>query len=269
MKEGAGAPRLSWVVSDIGAGDGELPSDDSCHTDSMKGSRTAAMLCVLLGHALIVLALRDLTSHRPESRAAEPEEFVTVMVMPIFDIDDRELIDRDKYLEHLTRLPSRSSEAPSLPDDAGEGTGETADSPRGFIDWPVEGRKTAERIVAEQIEAERVAKMFAGPQGTWASLTKRQQSELEKFRWKPGVDGLERDERGNTIYRLNNRCVLVNFMFIGCALGAKPPAYGDLFKDMRKYFDEQRLPQTDEGNGREPESMRPPYWSKPLPERER
>jgi hypothetical protein len=234
----------------------------------MKGRRIAAMLCVLLGHALIVLALRDLV--RVDARALAPhaqEPFVT----ELFFIVEEEHADSTAP-ELAPRLTTPRVAAPDLPTgiiDPDAVAGDAPNAPRGFIDWPIEGRKTAERIVAEQIEAERVAKMFAGPQGTWASLTKRQQSELKKFRWKPGVDGLERDERGNTIYRFNNRCVLVNFMFIGCALGAKPPAYGDLFKDMRQYFDEQRLPQTDEGNGREPESMRPPYWSKPLPERER
>jgi hypothetical protein len=226
------------------------------------------MLGVLLGHALLVLALRNLT--RVDARAfdvADPS-FVT----QLFFFEDEDRPEGDVPVD--PRLPTARMPVPDLLDipdgDASTPPGESAaTAPRGFIDWPVEGRKTAQRIVAEQIEAERVARMFAGPQGTWASLTKRQQSELAKFRWKPGVDGLERDERGNTIYRFNQRCVLVNFMFIGCALGAKPPAYGDLFKDMRKYFDEQRLPQTDEGNGREPESLRPPYWSKPLPERER
>jgi hypothetical protein len=60
----------------------------------------------------------------------------------------------------------------------------------------------------------------------------------------------------------------VSFVFIGCPIGAKPPAYGDLFKDMKLYFDEQRRPRTNEGNGTEPESKRPPKWSKPLPERD-
>jgi hypothetical protein len=136
------------------------------------------------------------------------------------------------------------------------------------IDWPIEGREAAKRVLASEAEAERLAKMFAGPQGTWASLTRRQRDELNHFRWAPGVDGLERDENGNTIYRMKNGCVLVSFVFIGCPIGAKPPAYGDLFKDMKLYFDEQRRPRTNEGNGTEPESKRPPKWSKPLPERD-
>jgi hypothetical protein len=228
------------------------------------------MLCVLLGHAWLVWGLLGQTrvdmranedspgvaAYMIEWLSLEPEERSEVMAP---DVSPRMVVPRLQMPE----LAAAAADEPVVSPES------ASDSPRGFVDWPVEGRKTAQRIVAEQIEAERVAKMFAGPQGTWASLTKRQQSELAKFRWKAGVDGLERDERGNTIYRFNERCVLVNFMFIGCALGAKPPAYGDLFKDMRQYFDEQRLPQTNEGNGREPESMRPPYWSKPLPERER
>ena len=225
------------------------------------------MLCVLLGHALLVLALRNLT--RVDSRAInEPQEsFVT----QLFFFEEDEHAETSAPVDtRLTPLripaPDRvdipATESPAPPGES------AAITPRGYIDWPIEGRKTAERIVAQELEAERIGKMCAGPHGTWASLPKRQQSELKQFRWKPGVDGLERDDRGNTLMRLNSRCVLVNFMFIGCALGAKPPAYGDLFKDMRKYFDEQRLPQTNEGNGREPESMRPPYWSKPLGEKD-
>lgn len=227
----------------------------------------AAMLCVLLGHALIVLALRDLV--RVDPRALAPQSQDAFVSELFFIVEDEHAAS--SLADITPRLTTPRVVPPDLPSGITDGDAPASgatDAPRGFIDWPIEGRKSAERIVAEQLEAERVARMFAGPQGTWASLTRRQQSELRKFRWKPGVDGLERDENGNTIYRFNSRCVLVNFMFIGCALGAKPPAYGDLFKDMRKYFDEQRLPQTNEGNGREPESMRPPYWSKPLPEKD-
>jgi hypothetical protein len=45
-------------------------------------------------------------------------------------------------------------------------------------------------------------------------------------------------------------------MFIACALG-KPMVHSDMFDNMRQYFDEQRLPETDEGNGTEPEALRP------------
>jgi hypothetical protein len=112
-------------------------------------------------------------------------------------------------------------------------------------------------VLAAEAEAERVARMFAGPDGTWASLTKRQRSKLSKFRWRPGVDGLEKDAAGNTIYHLSDGCVLVNFMFFGCAIG-KPKIHDDMFDNMRLYFDEQRMPQTNEGNGTEPEAQRLP-----------
>lgn len=228
----------------------------------MKGRRTAAMLCVLLVHALAIFFLVDVTRPRDRGGPDLPEQLMFVSQVP----DPGPILDDDllppREPDSRTRL-----DTPRIPDGAVTGEDLPAGASgaiTGFIDWPQEGRDAAARVLAREAEAERIAKMFAGPQGTWASLTKRQQSELNHFRWKPGVDGLERDENGTTIYRMPNGCVLVSFVFIGCPIGKKPPAYGDLFKDMRKYFDEQRLPQTDEGNGREPESMRPPKWSKPL-----
>jgi hypothetical protein len=229
------------------------------------------MLCVLLGHALVVLMLIDLT-RAPERRAARAAarypELVTEPIHIIVEIDDRGLLDdffrrHDRQITAQLAPPSISTE--SLAEGAA-GESAAASAP-GYVDWPREGHDAAARVLAREAEAERVAKLFAGPQGTWASLTKRQQSELNHFRWAPGVDGLERDANGQYIYHLKNGCVLVSFVFIGCPIGAKPPAYGDLFKDMRLYFDEQRRPQSNEGNGREPESMRPPKWSKPLPGR--
>ena len=73
--------------------------------------------------------------------------------------------------------------APELPAES------TAITPSDQVDWPLEGKKAAARVLAREAEAERVARMFAGPGGTWASLTKRQRSKLNKFRWKKGVDG--------------------------------------------------------------------------------
>jgi len=50
----------------------------------------------------------------------------------------------------------------------------------------------------------------------------------------------------------------VNSSFIGCAIG-KAKIHDDMFENMRLYFDEQRLPRTDEGNGTEPESLAQPF----------
>jgi hypothetical protein len=145
----------------------------------------------------------------------------------------------------LPKQPEVSAATPEVP--VGESGAITAP---GRVDWPIEGRKSAARVLAAEAEAQRVAKMFSGPDGTWASLTPREKSRLKKFRWKPGVDGLEYDERGNAIYHISEGCVVVNLMFIGCALG-KAKVHGDLFKDMRLYFDERRLPPLDNGNGTE------------------
>jgi hypothetical protein len=224
------------------------------------------MLCVLLGHAFLVwLLIHEL---RPQIEAAAVHDaFIT------------ELIDIPNGAIEAARLPEPEVDVPLAPPRLSADSFDLAEAPasnapgvaaeRGYVDWPKEGKEAAARVLAREAESERVAKMFAGPQGTWASLTKRQQSELNHFRWRPGIDGLERDERGNTIFTMPNGCALVNFQFIGCPIGKKPPPYGDLFKDMRLYFDEQRRPATQEGNGREPESLRPPKWSKPLGEKDR
>jgi hypothetical protein len=218
----------------------------------MIGRRVAAWLCVLLVHALVIYSLLTLPMGSElagsiDSLATEP---ISLFLAP--PRDSANPADMNLPAVAAPRVPM------SPPEVAIEPGGEESSAisiPR-RVDWPREAEKSAARVLAAEAEAERVAKMFAGPNGTWASLTKRQRSKLSKFRWKPGVDGLERDERGNAIYRLGDGCVLVNFMFIGCALG-KPKVHDDLFDNMRLYFDEQRLPKTDEGNGTEPESLRP------------
>ena len=124
------------------------------------------------------------------------------------------------------------------------------------VDWPLEGKKAAARVLAREAEAERVARMFAGPGGTWASLTKRQRSKLNKFRWKAGVDGLEYDAKGNQIYHISDGCVIVNSVFFACAIG-KPKVHDDMFENMRLYFDEQRLPRDRRGQWHRARSATP------------
>jgi hypothetical protein len=222
----------------------------------MIGRRSAALLCVLLLHALVLYSLL----HRagPNARSVPEDSFVSEPITLLLEPVDEALAELPFEAEaapgeaapQLPRDATAAAAAPAAPP-AGESA---AASPPARVDWPLEGKKSAARVLAAEAEAERVARMFAGPNGTWASLTKRQRSKLSKFRWKPGVDGLEKDSAGNTIYHLSDGCVLVNFMFFGCAIG-KPKIHDDLFDNMRLYFDEQRLPQTNEGNGTEPGSQ--------------
>jgi hypothetical protein len=221
----------------------------------MIGRRTAALLCVLLGHAVIVYLLFS-ASYAPRSTRQAAEfisEPITFILGPLEEPEEAQP-------PSAAPAPSRSAPpvaAGPVPPAAGESAAPAAPANSNPVDWPIEGQKSVKRILAREAEAERIAKMFAGPGGTWASLTKRQRSKLNKFKWKPGVDGLEYDEKGNAIYRLPNGCAIVNGMFFACAIG-KDKARGNMFDNMREYFDEQRLPQTDEGNGTEPEALRPP-----------
>jgi len=224
-------------------------------TPTMMGRRTAAWLCVLLVHALVVYSLLHMS--RPETRRFVDDSFasepITLLLDPIEEFTAEAV--------PTVLVPAPTTATPGVPVPAETAEPAAAESapitPPARVDWPIEGKKSAARVLAAEAEAERVARMFAGPNGTWASLTKRQRSKISKFRWKPGVDGLERDANGNTLYHLSEGCVLVNFSLIACAIG-KPKIHDDMFDNMRLYFDEQRLPQTDEGNGTEPWAQPPP-----------
>jgi hypothetical protein len=215
----------------------------------MIGRRSAALLCVLLAHALFILALR---MHRPELRGRETEfasEPITLYLPPL---PPEEAAPRPAHAP-APAAPQRAraaapAEAPGAPAES------SAITPPGRVDWPLEGRKSAERVLAQEAEAERIAKMFAGPGGTWASLTKRQRSTLNKFKWKKGVV-VEYDADGNLIYRINDGCMIINGL-IACKIG-KAKINDHMFDNMREYFDELRLPETNEGNGTEPEARRP------------
>lgn len=225
-------------------------------TSAMMGRRTAAWLCVLLVHAFAIFAL--LHSSRPEPRHLADDSFVSEPITLLLLADETDFEREPELAAPRPVRPSRAAAAEPAAPAIGESAAITPTAaPPARVDWPIEGRKSAARVLAAEAEAERVARMFAGPDGTWASLTKRQRSKLSKFRWRPGVDGLEKDAAGNTIYHLSDGCVLVNFMFFGCAIG-KPKIHDDMFDNMRLYFDEQRMPQTNEGNGTEPEAQRLP-----------
>lgn len=213
----------------------------------MKQRRAAALLCVLLSHALIVFLMMRLRA--AADRDVFPDPLVTGPIhifleepQPVAVAPPAERVISAQPAPPRVQVPVAAVPAPAAAAESGAIT-----YPEN-VDWPLEGKRAVKRLLDAEAEAERVAKMFSGPQGTWASLTPRERSELKKFKWKKGVVP-ERDENGNTIVHLSEGCVLVNFSFIGCALG-KAPVYGDLFKDMRKYFDEQRLPETGNGNGR-------------------
>jgi hypothetical protein len=207
---------------------------------------------VLLAHAVVIRALLNLQpiDFRPVSSG---ETFVSEPIT--LDLEPEPPPPAPLH-ERSTRH-AEHAQAPAATASPAAGAGESvAPAPPGYVDWPLEGKRAAEREVAREMEAERIAKMFAGPQGTWASLTKRQRSKLNKFRWRPGVLGVEYDAKGNQIYHLSDGCVIVNGGVIACTIG-KVKVHGDMFENMREYFDEQRLPETNEGNGTEPEALRP------------
>jgi hypothetical protein len=224
----------------------------------MKGRRSAALLCVLLVHALLLWMFRlQRIDDRPPAAAGEfASEPITLYLQPLPEPPAEQ---QQSVPAPTTPRAPQSAPPPVAGAPAESGAISTPPAtPSARVDWPLEGKKAAERVLAREAEAERIARMFAGPGGTWASLTKRQRSKLNKFRFKRGIDGLEYDEKGNQIYHISDGCVIVNSGFIACAIG-KAKVRGDMFENMREYFDELRLPETSDGNGTEPEALRPPY----------
>jgi hypothetical protein len=223
----------------------------------MMGRRSAALLCVLLMHVALFLLFR--LQRTDELLRAAADEFVSEPITLYLPPLPPESPDETAAAAAPSPRAPQAASPPVVPAPPQSGTVVTpsATPPPGRVDWPLEGKKAAERVLAREAEAERIARMFAGPGGTWASLTKRQRSMISKFRWKKGV-ALEYDSQGNQIYNLGDGCFIVNSGFIACAIGKKK-VHGDLFENMREYFDEQRLPQTDEGNGTEPDALRPPF----------
>lgn len=217
----------------------------------MMGRRSAALLCVLLTHAVLFVMFRlHRTVDVPLAAADFASEPITLYLPPL-------PAESEPQAAAPAAPAPRAPQPAAPPVSAAPAESSAISTPPARVDWPIEGKKAAERVLAREADAERIARMFAGPDGTWASLTKRQRSMLNKFRWKKGVV-LEYDDRGNQIYHFGDGCMIVNSGFIACAIGKKK-VHGDLFENMREYFDEQRLPQTDEGNGTEPEALRRPF----------
>ncbi len=212
----------------------------------MNRRRVFPAVAVLLAHAMVLYWLALLPALRDRPVQTLDTKPITILLAPQPAPEAATV----QSLPSEPRVPTPVDPVTERPAPAVEASGAITAPPPGRIDWPREARKSAARILAQEAESERIAKMFAGPDGTWASLTKRERSRLKRFRWKPGVDGLEYDQDGNAIYHISEGCVIVNGGYIGCALG-KEKIHGDLFKDMRLYFDERRLPPTDEGNGTE------------------
>ncbi len=210
----------------------------------MTRRRVSAAIAVLLAHAAVLYWFTRLPLREDRSIPTPDTRPITLYLPPLPPA-------QPPAAPGEVRAPTPAKPSATTPRPVPQGPGAiTSPTTAGRVDWPLEGQKSAARVLARDAESERIAKMFAGPDGTWASLTKRERSRLARFKWKPGVNGVERDQDGNEIYHISEGCVIVNGGYIGCALG-KEKIHGDLFKDMRLYFDEQRLPPTQEGNGTE------------------
>src|SRR3954469_492524 len=136
----------------------------------MMGRRSAALLCVLLAHALILLFLLRL-GPPPERALAELETAPITITLEPLPLDPLPLpTPAAAPRVALARAPVARQEAAPAAAPAATPDGESAAiTLPGHVDWPIEGKKSAAKILAAEAEAARIAKMFSGPNGTWAS----------------------------------------------------------------------------------------------------
>src|SRR5262245_29210808 len=127
----------------------------------MMGRRSAALLCVLLAHALIIFSMAQMRP--PESRQVTEDAIHPIAIT----LEPRPVDGPEPAAERpfsLQAVPWPHMAEPVPPSDAYPSGAE--EDPRKWpqgVDWPLEGKLAAKRVLDAQEEAERVARMFAGP----------------------------------------------------------------------------------------------------------
>ena len=155
----------------------------------MIGRRSAALLCVLLTHVLLFLLFR--LHPTDESSRDATEDFVSAPITMFLPSPEP---TPETSSEQPPRLPARAPAALPRPALRGETAAESnaISTPSARVDWPLEGKKAAERVLAREAEAERIARMFAGPErhlgiAHQAAALEAQQVPLQAGHRRPGV----------------------------------------------------------------------------------
>jgi hypothetical protein len=111
---------------------------------------------------------------------------------------------------------------------------ETREVPTAAIDWRAAAGEAAARVLEAEGEARKLARAFEPKRTPGLAEQPIAPRPPPHFRWSEAhTERLRRDENGNTILRINERCVIVNFLLPACAIG-EIPTYDDLFKDMNR-----------------------------------
>ncbi len=204
--------------------------------------RAAVILGVLALHGAALHYLLHLPAPRwgaQNSAALRPEPITLLLRAPQDTgiVSPEPLIERSSSSDPATAtLRAAGTETSPAPPDSDD---------RSAVDWHEEMRAAVKRTLEAEAESERVAKRFTGPRpGGWPSLARRPRSKLKPFRWIMPHNPMEITASGEVRYWLNDRCYISpnqSVPRIMCATGKIEPN-GELFEDMREYFDERRLP---------------------------
>jgi len=181
--------------------------------------RTCIAILVLCGHVALVLVL--LADRVDEKRAVQVPESILISISDTNLAEPSEVaLPQEDAPWHLALPPPTD-----LPIDAQEIEGiQVREQP--WVDWERQASEAASRIAGEDS-----AYMVGADR---RRLPADAAPKEPNFRWsRTATDRLGTTEDGMTYFRLNDRCVLVNFLLPGCVIGKIEPK-GDLFKDMKR-----------------------------------
>lgn len=191
-------------------------------------ARPVVAAAVVAAHVGLIVALLFLT-HRSRLTGPDRDIVTTLFFVPeAAEPPQRPAEPSASTAARLQPAPTLAPRPPIVPAAPPASTAITID--RWF--------DSATDAAAAQAHADETRDRQAGSMGRGAiaarSLAEAPKKPGPDFAWsKAHTRRIERTEDGATILRLNERCVLVNFLLPVCALG-KEEARGDLFKDMNK-----------------------------------
>lgn len=184
---------------------------------------------VLAAHAGVLAYLVAATSSSPARHSAPPDAWLTWLEVAAAP-EAAAMNPTNKSAAAQPERVARPSFAPPGP----KPPLATDPTPAPAIDWRSEVGASAARVLEAERLSRRQARAFDPQRTPGLAEPPATPRAPPHFRWSEAhTKRLTRDANGNTILRLNERCVIVNFVLPACAIG-EIPTYGDLFEDMNR-----------------------------------
>jgi hypothetical protein len=215
------------LADDTGEGAPETPL--TIHAPSKRGVSRSTVI-VRTGAAILAFGLSLLVFTMFEMKAdvrgaGESQSFIVIA------IPDSGRQPDPPAVAAPAPLPVEISPPPPLMEpDTDSGSEEAVHIPP--VDWSDEAARVARTYAEADADLMRKAKIFAQRNGL--VIQKPDADVSSSFRWSRKAQRIQTTADGLTLFFINDRCVLVNFLIPACAVGSIE-ARGDLFKDMKRF----------------------------------